>query len=246
MTVSFRQNLKSALPPEHGSWAFVLEPLLIMVAWRDPSRILLSLTIFLLFLAYRPAVVAFRDLHKRKVYPRTKFFLAFGSFCLSITLAIWIVAARTVALDYSILGYSAGAAVSMFAVFAAIDLRTKPGNLARELMGGLIPLAVLGGGLAIYVQVSRVIVAILSVRGLIGRHDDAGVCRWVSVVGAVVLIGLALWVFGTSPLFLAYAVVALRAVFVAFWRPREILPARIGIWEAVMSLIVVVGWHLMR
>jgi hypothetical protein len=61
-----------ALPPEHGSWGLVGEPvvlgLLVAPAW---TSFLVGLGAFAGFLAYRPAKLVWGDLRRRKRYPRT-------------------------------------------------------------------------------------------------------------------------------------------------------------------------------
>jgi len=60
------------LPPEHGSWGLVGEPvalgLLVAPAW---ATLLVGLGAFAGFLAYRPAKLAWGDLRRGKRYPRT-------------------------------------------------------------------------------------------------------------------------------------------------------------------------------
>ncbi|MFP3942061.1 MAG: YwiC-like family protein, partial [Thermoanaerobaculia bacterium] len=61
-----------ALPPEHGSWGLVGEPvvlgLLVAPGW---APFLVGLAAFAAFLAYRPAKLAWGDLRRGRRYPRT-------------------------------------------------------------------------------------------------------------------------------------------------------------------------------
>lgn len=69
-----------ALPPEHGSWGLVGEPvvlgLLVAPSW---PGLLVALGAFAAFLAYRPLKVAYGDLRRGKRYPRTALALRFAA-----------------------------------------------------------------------------------------------------------------------------------------------------------------------
>lgn len=69
-----------ALPPEHGSWGLVGEPvalgLLVAASW---PGFLVGLGAFAAFLAYRPVKVAYGDLRRGKRYPRTALALRFAA-----------------------------------------------------------------------------------------------------------------------------------------------------------------------
>lgn len=79
-----------ALPPEHGSWGLVGEPvalgLLVAPAW---SSFLVGLGAFAGFLAYRPAKLAWGDLRRARRYPRTALALRLAAgFVLAAALAL--------------------------------------------------------------------------------------------------------------------------------------------------------------
>lgn len=69
-----------ALPPEHGSWGLVAEPvvlgLLVAASW---PGLLVALGAFAAFLAYRPAKIAYGDLRRGRRYPRTVLGLRFAA-----------------------------------------------------------------------------------------------------------------------------------------------------------------------
>jgi hypothetical protein len=69
-----------ALPPEHGSWGLVGEPvalgLLVALAW---ASLLVGVGAFAGFLAYRPAKLAWGDLRRGRRYPRTALALRFAA-----------------------------------------------------------------------------------------------------------------------------------------------------------------------
>jgi hypothetical protein len=91
-----------ALPPEHGSWGLVGEPvalgLLVAPAW---ASLLVGLGAFAGFLAYRPAKLALGDLRRGRRYPRTALALRFAA---AFGLVACLVLAGALFLDRALAG----------------------------------------------------------------------------------------------------------------------------------------------
>ncbi len=84
MTASFPRIKPVALPPEHGAWGFLLEPLLLgLLVAPSSAGILLALGVIGMFLVRHPAKIAIVDRQRGRRYARTRlaerFALAYGA-----------------------------------------------------------------------------------------------------------------------------------------------------------------------
>lgn len=228
--------VKQSLPQEHGSWAFVLEPLLIAGIWA--GHWVSSLGFFLCFLAYRPLTVGGKDLLKKKRYERTVPMVASGISLLGIGLSL-IVVARAYGLLVTLAGLGG--------VFAYMDQGEKR-SISREVLGTLLafPAAALAAPFGAAVFVLRPIAAVLSVRGFIGRMEDSDQSRWIAVGFGLALIVAAVVYLGIGWPTIAYAICGLRTLHLALTKDKEVAPVRIGMIEGVISLLVLAGWALAR
>lgn len=217
----------TVLPAEHGSWAFVLEPPLFGLMW-GPSwaGLFAVLSVAFGFVAYRPLRLASRDLRAHKAYPRTRFGLVVGGCFLGAAMAT---AAGAIGLSGWRLLEPLGLTLLLAAAFGVVDAKSRPGNLARELVGATVttPLVALGllghaphlgDWIAVMLAGGAIVVAkswgaILYVRARLPGPEATSASRMVAVVAA--LAGLALgaaWLRQGEPPYLiaGFALLAVR------------------------------------
>jgi hypothetical protein len=228
---------KAMLPPEHGSWAFVLEPVLIAGALGAPGP---GFAVFLLYLAYRPLVLAARDLAKRKRYPRTvpSFVLGAGLGALGLVL---LFASAPLALVGSLLGLGG--------LFAIVDQRASARSLIRELLGSILALPValvLVPSSFLVPLLLRPFAAVLSVRAVFARTEDAAFCRWMGIGLGFALVAQSLLNAAEPLRAAAYLVAGARAVWLGLSWKQERCATRVGIAEALVSVAVVLAWWIER
>ncbi len=234
----FRTLIKQSLPQEHGSWAFVIEPLLIsMIGGRIQSAIS-GLGFFLAFLAYRPATIALKDLLRKKLYSRTLPSAILGTILFLFGFGLMAISRSW--LQIAIL-------VGMGSVFILIDSKAEKRSLLREGFGALfaVPAACIAYPHWIPILVLRPIVTVLSVRGLIARWEDAQTCRRLSVALGILLIPIAcLLSLRLDWRIAAYVICGGRTILAAKQGGEEVRPIKIGIAELVVSVTVVLCWFL--
>ena len=120
-----------ALPPEHGAWAFLLEPIavgLLIAPSRDGALIAFGVT--MAFLARHPLLLALRDWQKHKRYPRTPI-------CERLALGYALLAA--VALLF--VGVKPLLPLLAAVPLALIHFASNGRSLAAELAGAIAPAA---------------------------------------------------------------------------------------------------------
>lgn len=242
--------LKQILPTEHGSWAFVLEPLLVaLIGSRgDLRHIALPFASFLGFLAFRPAKLAWGDLKKRKTYPRTRPALAVTALCaVAIALCGWAEVPYLLG-DLPYLALAAALAIA----FVVVDLRAKPRSLARELVGAAfpLPLAVAAfpislplGVLLTAMLASRSWAAVLSIRAIFKRTPDWRACQVASLFAVFATAAFWIGIRSFAPLYVPAMVRGLWLVATPD-RPRE--AKVVGIHESQVSFACVLQWAAMR
>lgn len=249
-----------ALPPEHGSWGLVGEPvalgLLVAPSW---PGLLVALGAFAAFLAYRPLKIAYGDLHRGKRYPRTVLALRFAAgFAVAAGLAF--VGAYALAGPAWILPFALAAPFGT--VFLVYDLRpgrswqaevTAPVAFASTCAA----MAVAGGGwgwetaLPLWgVMAGRALPSVLYVRARLhlerGEPAATGlavVAHLAGLAGAVILAWAALlpWLADLALLLL----LARAAVGLSRLR-RPVTPRGVGFreiaWGVVTVLLVAAGY----
>ncbi|MDR3691111.1 MAG: YwiC-like family protein [Fimbriimonas sp.] len=228
--------LKQSLPQEHGSWAFVVEPLLISWIVGGVDRGVCAIGFFLAFLGYRPGLIGFKDAVKRKSYPRTLPSLLAGGLLVAAGLVLMAVTRSWIQL---------GCLAAMGGAFLIIDAKAPKRSILREAFGALlaVPAACVVAPNATGVLAIRPIVSVLSVRGLIARWDDAKVCRWLAVGIGAAMLPVAWIAFGMLDWRLAaYGVCFARAMYSALIAGKPVKPVQIGIAEMLVSLAVIAGW----
>lgn len=227
--------LKQVLPPEHGSWAFVIEPLLIAAIAGGPSFALAGIGGFLLFLGYRPTFLAIGDLSKERRFPRTVPSLVAGLTLNALGLALIVLSQEFLALVF---------VMALGGLFAQLDQRLPPRSLWRELAGSLlmVPVVILAAPDAWPVLILRPLAAVLSVRGVIDRMDDAKVSRWAGVCAGFLLAAALVWALPLGWRTLAYGVAASRTLYLALTCSWERKATHVGIAETVVASLIALSW----
>lgn len=246
-----------ALPPEHGGWGFLIEPLFLglMIA---PTRAGAALALAALggFLARHPLKLVVGDLLRGRVYPRTPWaaglFLAYGA---PAALALGFAVAATPAPLWLPLAAAAGLAL----VQLSYDARNRGRELPAQILGSVAPGALasaiavaggwtLGSALALWlILAARAIASVLYVRARLRLdrglpHDAtpvrAGHLAALLAVGGLAAAGRAPWL----------AVVAFGALLVRAARGlaedrRPMRPRALGLQELAFGLLtaLVVG-----
>jgi hypothetical protein len=250
-----------ALPSEHGSWGFLLEPLLLGLALAPTlAGFSLALAVAAAFLVRNPLRVFLRA--RGGGSPR-------------------FAVARRVALFYGIvavLGVVAGAAVAGVAplwplaavsplavVFVHFDARNRGRSMTAELLApaGLAaatPAIVLAAGwptaaavTAWVVVVIKALPTVIYIRARLRLEDGVRVTVWPSATAHLLAVAVAvgLWWWGAVPLSVAGALAVLAARGIIGLTPVRWgrTPKQIGVLEFVFSGIYVVavaaGYHAM-
>lgn len=232
----FKLWLKQSLPQEHGSWAFVAEPLLISWIMGGLHKGIAAAGFFLMFLGYRPAMIGIKDLLRHKAYSRTYPSFIVGGFLNALGGLLMLWAHAYVAL---------GCLAIMGALFNWIDAKADKRSILREGFGTLlaVPPAILLAPMAGPLLVARPIASVLSVRGLIGRWDDSNRSRWQSVALGILLIPLGALAFPVASWrMVGYSTCVIRSLYAATRFGKPIKASHIGIAEMLVSISVVIGW----
>ena len=129
-----------ALPPEHGAWGLVLEPLVLGLAVApSPAGFAFALAALAAFLFRHPAKVAWGDRSRGRVYPRTRAATVaaavFAVAGLVASTAAWLLAGWEPFLPVL-------AAVPFAAVFLLAELRKKSRAWQAETSGATVFAAV--------------------------------------------------------------------------------------------------------
>lgn len=233
--LEMRAWLKQVLPPEHGSWAFVIEPLLIASIAGGPTFVLAGIGGFLLFLGYRPSLLGINDLMKERKYPRTVPSLIAGLTLNSLGLMLLVLSQQFLALVF---------VMALGGVFAQLDQKLPPRSLWRELAGSLmmVPVVILAAPAAWPILILRPLASVLSVRGVIDRMDDARASRWAGVCAGVLLAAAVWWFVPLGWRSAAYGVAGGRTLYLAMTHSWERRATHIGIAETAVASLIALSW----
>ena len=225
-----------ALPPEHGSWAFLLEPIAVgLLVAPSAEGAFIAFGAVAVFLARHPLLLALRDRKSGKRYPRT-------AICERLALGYALLAA----LAFVQVGMKPLLPLVAALPLAIIHFRSGGRSLAAELAGAIAPaataaaMAMAGGGskftaLALWsLLAARAIVSVLYVRSAL-RGESRTVM--LAAHGAAVIVAAAL---AFAHVVSAGAVVAML-VLLARAVPKQSLSARgIGMREVGYGALTVV------
>jgi hypothetical protein len=254
MTTS-QVRLKSiAFPPEHGSWGFLLEPIVLgLLVAPSLAGVFLSLAALGAFLARHPLKFVITDHRKGKRYPRT---VAAERFALVYSVVALVGAGITVLLAGFEMLLPLVIAVP-FALAQVVDyVQNKGRDLVPELAGSCAIavtascLVLAGGGsitLALMlwiILIARSIPSILYVRARLRleKGKPFSVRPVLISNGVALLVVAALALLGEIPVLVVIGVTVLfgRALY-GLSRYRKTAPAKIiGIWEMIYGLMLVV------
>jgi hypothetical protein len=241
------------VPTEHGSWAFLGEPLLLglLVAPSGPGA-LVGVAAVTAFLARQPLRLFLGDRRRGRRYPRTA--AAERAFAVLAVVAAAALAAGLALARGPALG-ALGLGAPLAALALAFDLSLRSRAVAAEVAGAValgataaaVPLAAGHAVAASYglwgVVAIRVVTSVLFVRARLrldrGEPAPVAVSRIAQAAGLAAAWALA--VRGLIPGLAAWGVaaLALRAVYgLSPWRPRMSIP-RFGATEVAFGLLLV-------
>lgn len=240
------------VPSEHGSWAFVLEPVLLgTLVSGHWSGLIVVLAALLGFLAYRPLKLGLRDVLARKSYPRTRIGLGFGSLFLISSGILLILGPIQVVPQYWM---AVGVFGLMGLAFAFFDARLSTGALGRELLGAVLTIPLAAAAFWIswnwtdnypalslsIVCLAKAIPTVLYVRARLRTREERGYMgTW--AIGAGFLGMLAVGILeiaasGTSLFAIVYAVLAVRIIWGLSSHAKELAPKHVGMQEFAYSV----------
>ncbi|HKI86857.1 MAG TPA: YwiC-like family protein [Thermoanaerobaculia bacterium] len=247
------------LPPEHGSWGLVAEPLVLGLAV-SPSwaGLVLALGVLSAFLAYRPAKLFYGDSKRGRKFHRTRMALAFTSI-LALVSAVLFAASVGIAGARPLLAFLAAAPFAL--VFVAYDL--APGRFWQAEAAAPVAFASSAAAVALagsaswrlaaalcVIVVARALPSVLYVRARLRLERGEPARRRLALVAQALGLIAVSWmsVAGWLPRLavLAMALLLLRASLgLSPWRhkasARAVGLSEVG-WGALTVLIVAAGF----
>lgn len=243
-----------ALPPEHGAWGFLFEPILLgMVVAPSGAGVAIAVAALGAFLSRHPLKLLLGDWSRGRRYPRTRlaarFALVYG---LAAVAGLGLALAEARAAFWWPLALAAPLGVAQL----HYDSRNRGRDLLPELLGSMAPGSVAsamalargwapGSAFALWlILASRAVASTLYVRSRLrldrGQpHDAAAV--WAShlasllIVGFLASAGWAPWV--ALPVF---AALLGRAVHGLSWYRAPVRPQTLGLTELTFGLVTAV------
>lgn len=214
------------MPTEHGSWGFILEPILLSLLLAPGfSSLMLSLAFFSAFLLRQPFKIYWKDKRAGRHVPRTNSAVYFGIFFGSTMLLTGVLSLRW--MSSSLFMLPLVLVLPLLTIQFSYDLQGKSRTLIAELCGVLATgsfaasLVLIQGwslqiALGIWVALAiKGITAVLYVRARLRLERDLPVNRWFTWGGHLlgVFIILIAFVANLLPLtaILAMSLLALRA-----------------------------------
>ncbi len=250
-----------ALPAEHGSWGFTLEPIFLgLLVAPSLAGTYLALAIFAAFLTRQPLRVALVDRRRGQRLERTALAERVG--LIYVTIAV---------LGFAATVWSAGLipflplalATPALAIFLHHDLQRRGRDLLPEVAGPVAMASVassiaLAGGWALpaalalwFVLAARAVPAVLYVRSRIrmarGVEPQTGLALAAHVVG-LVLVAVLVWVELLPALAIAaFVILLLRALYCLSPYCPTLTPRTIGFSElglGVLTVLLVVAGYI--
>lgn len=231
--------LRASLPQEHGSWSFVLEPLLVgALIQRTTTGWIAAAGAFLLFLAFRPLQLGLKDLLRKKRYPRT-------IPCTVLGLALGAIGTG------GVLTHASGIWILGLGLIYVVVAERLRHDLAREMVGAtiMLPFSCMALPAMAPLFLLRPLVTIMGVRGYFNRTADATLCARIGIAGGLGLLALAaakLWPLHAVALAFAYGLAGCRGIQLGILKKRDLTPKRIGMEEGMIAVVVVLSWALWR
>jgi hypothetical protein len=250
-----------ALPIEHGSWGFLLEPLVagLLIAC-SPSAPWISLMVIGAFLARRPLKILLSDWQAKRNLPQTDMALKFTALY-SVIAVIGLIGSLALAPISSFLPFAIIAPLAAYQIYCDVSRQSR--ELIAELTGSIaisssVAVIALAGGwsfpaaAALWgIFIARLIPSILYVRNRLRLEKGKDFSRVLPIsahIGALLCVS-ALAFYGLSP-FLTVAVFAIllgRSIVGLSAYRRKVKAMRIGVWEvaygALVVLTIVAGYY---
>jgi hypothetical protein len=245
--MSWKKAWRQVVPKEHGSWFFVLEPLLLCIPLRTSREgLLLALAAVLAFLVRRPLAAGWgvgAGEAGQVAFARRLACLLLGlAGCVSVPVLIGLPAASFIVLGGMLLLALVSAVYELLGV-----RRSLPGELAGVLVFGLLPallLTVSGAGVGLawrgtLVLLLRSLPSFLSLRAYL-RLRKQGDVALKTVLAAPVLalpFAFATWSLGWVPMAsVVFSMLFLvRSLVLVKWG-RKVAATKLGIMEAVLGV----------
>ncbi len=243
-----------ALPAEHGSWSFWLEPVLLgLLVAPSLAGAWLALASFAVFLTRQPLKIAWIDHQRHRRYRRTRLAERFAAGYLAIgvlALAAALITAQDAAILIPLLLVAPLAVVQLY-----FDLRHESRHPLPEAVGPVTLAAVaasiaLAGGWTLVpalalsgIIICRAVPTVFYVRARLrlekGQPADSTLSTLLHGLAVLAVAALA-WARLAPPLSIIAALILLaRAVYGLSRFRRPALPKHIGIQEIVFGLLVV-------
>ena len=249
-----KANLRRiALPTEHGSWGFLLEPIVAGMALAfSPAAVLVALAVIGAFLARRPftVLVMQRQESGRPVNTAAAFLAGYSTLAL-----IGFSGLISLAGPVSLVPFVIAAPVAAYQLYTEITRRGR--QLTAEIAGAVImpssaaAMVLAGGGTSVQAVsiwlffIARFIPSILYVRNRLnlekGKQDHAYVPIVLHLAALVIVILLA--VTGHLPLLTVpvFALLLARAGIGLSPYRRRVRAMKIGLWEVIYGAIVLLS-----
>lgn len=243
-----------ALPTEHGGWGFATEPTLLgLIVAPSWAGVCLGIAGLMLFLLDHPLRLLFKDLLRRKYYPRTKQALIVTSIYTTI-LIITALAAFALAPQpfwLALLAALPFAGLHFLGTFTRERRALWVELLGAWTFGWLAPAVVfasqgpsLNGAILWIVPALRALVSIIYVRRLLRQQRGEPITRWsvvaLHVISLLVIAVLVQQQWLALGAILAFAVLLARATYGLYWRKQSLTPARIGAIEMLVGYLTAI------
>lgn len=236
------------MPTEHGSWGFILEPILLgLLLAPGFASLMLSLAFFSAFLLRQPFKLYWKDKRAGRHVPRTDSAAYFGILFASIMLLTGALSLRWMSSSLFVLPLVL--ALPLLAIQLSYDLKDKSRNLVAELYGVLatgtfaaslvlIQGSALSLAFGIWLALAiKGVTAVLYVRARLRLEHNVPVNRWYSWGGHLfsVFVTLIAFVANLLPLtaILAMSLLTLRAGIGLSSLRKARPPKVIGIQEMI-------------
>lgn len=242
-----------AIPPEHGAWGFLLEPVALgMLVAPSPAGICLALAVLGAFLMRHPLKIAVTDRQRGKRYERTalaeRVALGYGALALGGGLAAVLLAGVSILLPFML---AAPLSILMFASYA----QNRGRDLLPELAGA-VALAATASGVALAgdepldralalwaILAARDVPSILYIRARLrlerGKPHSVPLVAAANAVGVAGILALALAGFAPALAVIALVILFGRAMYGLSPYRRAVRVQIIGVLEMFYGLLVV-------
>ena len=228
-----------ALPPEHGAWAFLLEPIAVgLLVAPSADGAFIAIGALGAFLARHPLLLALRDRRSGKRYPRTP-----------VCERLAFVYAAVAAIAFAQVGVTPLLPLVAAIPFALVHFTHGGRSLAAELAGAIAPAATAAaivfadhGAISIAIALSLLLAARAIVSTLYVRSALRGESRALMLVSHIAAVGVATALAAINIVSLG-AIAAMLVLLARAVRRQKLTARSIGMREVAygaMSVILIV------